>query len=176
MELNGYSVRPLAEADLEMVLAWRNAPRVHSHMITDHTITLAEHRAWFARQQGESPTRHLIFMAGEEPIGYIGYIDNDLPNRLSISVYRGVLRKNPLDGIYIYVLAAMYGFEVLGLDNVDCETFTDNVEALTVSRYVGYRDVRVVENYAVKGGKSLAVQLLTMTRAEWQQLKAERFC
>lgn len=40
-----YSVRPLEEKDLRLVLDWRNSERVHSKMLTDHKITWEEHLA-----------------------------------------------------------------------------------------------------------------------------------
>lgn len=93
--------------------------------------------------------------------------------RRSLSVYIGVLRDNPLDGVYLYVLAALYGFEVLKLAHIDCETLVDNPKALAISRYVGFHDVR--EEIVGTEGRARRVQLLTMSRAEWEQIKQERF-
>lgn len=175
MELDGYSVRPLTEDDLEMVLRWRNLPRVHDRMFTKHDITWEEHYAWFKRQEKDNPREHLIFMAEGEPIGYIGYINRCAlgGGRRSLGVYIGVLRDNPLDGVYLYVLAALYGFEVLGLAHIDCETLVDNPKALAVSRYVGFCDVR--EDTISVDNSTRKVQLLTMSHAEWQRIKQERF-
>lgn len=42
-------LRPMTEADLAQVLAWRNHPDIRANMYTQHEITMAEHRAWWDR-------------------------------------------------------------------------------------------------------------------------------
>ncbi len=42
-------LRPMVEADLDMVRIWRNNPVVRANMYTTHEITPEEHRAWWAR-------------------------------------------------------------------------------------------------------------------------------
>jgi hypothetical protein len=37
-------VRPMADADVERVLAWRNHLKVRRYMYTQHEITLDEHQ------------------------------------------------------------------------------------------------------------------------------------
>jgi hypothetical protein len=39
----------MRESDLETLLRWRNHPDVRKCMLSQHEITLAEHRAWFDR-------------------------------------------------------------------------------------------------------------------------------
>jgi UDP-4-amino-4,6-dideoxy-N-acetyl-beta-L-altrosamine N-acetyltransferase len=51
MTTHADTLRPLAEADLPLVRAWRNHPGVRQHMFSTHEIAEAEHQQWFARQQ-----------------------------------------------------------------------------------------------------------------------------
>ena len=44
---------PLSEAELDMILPWRNAPAVRRAMLSHHEITPEEHRAWFQRLSGD---------------------------------------------------------------------------------------------------------------------------
>lgn len=67
------TVRSLIEDDLPMVLAWRNHPRVRSYMLTQHEISLAEHRNWFERAKCDKNQRQLIVLVGTDPIGFVQF-------------------------------------------------------------------------------------------------------
>lgn len=73
MELSNCSVRPMQFADLEMVLAWRNAPEIRRYMFTQHEIALTEHTNWFKRVC-ENPAFHLlIFEKDGVPRGFVSF-------------------------------------------------------------------------------------------------------
>lgn len=42
-----YTLRPLEEKDLPIILEWRNSEKVHSKMLTDHKITWEEYYSWY---------------------------------------------------------------------------------------------------------------------------------
>lgn len=65
-------VRPLAGADLELVLAWRNHPAVRRSMLTQNEITWEEHQAWYERACADPKRRLLIAQDDTGPIGYVG--------------------------------------------------------------------------------------------------------
>lgn len=54
-------LRPMAVSDLEMVLGWRNHPKVRCFMYTTHEISLNEHRNWFEKTRADPNTYLLIF-------------------------------------------------------------------------------------------------------------------
>ncbi|UYO93978.1 UDP-4-amino-4,6-dideoxy-N-acetyl-beta-L-altrosamine N-acetyltransferase [Pollutimonas sp. M17] len=61
----------MAAADLEMVLAWRNHPKVRRYMYTQHEISLDEHCRWF-EQASLDPHRHLLlYEDGPTPLGFV---------------------------------------------------------------------------------------------------------
>lgn len=49
-----YSVRPLEEKDLRLVLDWRNSERVHSKMLTDHKNYMGGAFGLVSKKQGQS--------------------------------------------------------------------------------------------------------------------------
>ena len=51
MMMRDYHLRPIEERDLRLVLDWRNSPKVHNMMLTDHEITWEEHYTWFKRME-----------------------------------------------------------------------------------------------------------------------------
>ena len=70
---NTCTVRALTENDLPMVLAWRNHPAVRSYMLTQHEISLVEHRNWFARVKEDKARQQLIVWDGTDPIGFVQF-------------------------------------------------------------------------------------------------------
>jgi UDP-4-amino-4,6-dideoxy-N-acetyl-beta-L-altrosamine N-acetyltransferase len=66
-------VRPMADADVERVLAWRNHLEVRRYMYTQHEITLDEHQRWFERTR-QDPRKHLlIFEADNQALGFVSF-------------------------------------------------------------------------------------------------------
>lgn len=59
--MRDYYLRPIEEGDLRLVLNWRNSPKVHSMMLTDHQITWDEHYAWFQRMKEQTLKRNFVF-------------------------------------------------------------------------------------------------------------------
>jgi hypothetical protein len=53
-------LRPMREADLDMVRRWRNAPDVRKNMYTTHEISPEEHRAWWERISADPASRQLF--------------------------------------------------------------------------------------------------------------------
>ena len=67
------TVRALTEDDLPMVLAWRNHTAVRSYMLTQHEISLEEHRNWFARVKEDKTRQQLIVLDGSDPLGFVQF-------------------------------------------------------------------------------------------------------
>lgn len=66
-------IRPMTEADLDIVLSWRNHSSVRQFMYTHREISLAEHESWFASAVHD-PARHLaIYEEDGDPSGYVNF-------------------------------------------------------------------------------------------------------
>lgn len=66
-----HRLRPMTEADLEMVLLWRNHSEVRRYMYTTHEISLEEHRNWFSRVSRESTVNLKIYELLGQACGYV---------------------------------------------------------------------------------------------------------
>lgn len=175
MNLGEYSCRPLQQEDLRQVLEWRNSPFVHERMLTDHKITWEEHCAWFDRIKGESPSEHLVFTKGGTPLGYIAFFGHDeAQKRCSLGIYLGSPSATPMDGIYLLTAAIQYAFDNLGIDCLQAETLLDNEPSLQLARFLGFQDVRIEPEYCQKNGQAMGVQIMQLTRENWQSYCEER--
>lgn len=65
------SIRKMNEKDLEYVLMWRNHPDIRRFMLSQHEITLAEHRDWFERTSKDEARSLLIIEEFGNPRGCV---------------------------------------------------------------------------------------------------------
>jgi len=75
LELSSFpsQIRPMVQADLACVLAWRNHPDVRRYMYSRHEITLVEHQQWFERTL-LNPKKHLlIFEVNHQARGFVSF-------------------------------------------------------------------------------------------------------
>lgn len=175
--MSGYSVRPLAEGDLRMVLEWRNSDRVHSKMLTDHRITWEEHSAWFARMQESPVRRNLVFEYRGRPIGYIGYTEYDEENKCcSPGAYLGETDV-PIDaGLVLFVTAVDYAFDTLGMRRLETSVFRSNRRAMRIDTVLGYQEMPGRDEVYTKNGREEVAVRMELTRARWQQCRPQVEC
>jgi UDP-4-amino-4,6-dideoxy-N-acetyl-beta-L-altrosamine N-acetyltransferase len=64
-------VRKMVEADLELVLSWRNHPDVRKYMYTQHEIAFEVHKSWFKNAICDDRQHLLIFEQNNNPLGFI---------------------------------------------------------------------------------------------------------
>lgn len=167
-----YSVRPLEEKDLRLVLDWRNSERVHSKMLTDHKITWEEHFAWFQRSKDNPVKRNLVFCYQGRPIGYIGYTEYDDVNMTcSPGAYLGETDV-PIDaGITLFYIAVEYAFAELHMKSLETSVFKSNKQAMRIDKFLGYKEVPGKEEVYIKNGKEEIALRMSMSKADWDKHK-----
>lgn len=74
-------LRPATDADLPVMLAWRNQEANRSVSLTQHVITAEEHAAWWSRVQADPTRRVLMFEYADQPLGVVTYFDHDAAAR-----------------------------------------------------------------------------------------------
>jgi UDP-4-amino-4,6-dideoxy-N-acetyl-beta-L-altrosamine N-acetyltransferase len=133
------TVRALTEDDLPMVLAWRNHPAVRDFMLTQHEISLEEHRQWFARVNSDKSRQQLIVMDGLAPLGFVQfnsaiqggiadwgfYVQPDAPKGSGTKLGKAALR---------------HGFYMLGLHKVCGQAIESNAASIAFHHKLGFRE------------------------------------
>jgi UDP-4-amino-4,6-dideoxy-N-acetyl-beta-L-altrosamine N-acetyltransferase len=72
-ERTSCAIRPMQTQDLEMVLAWRNHPAIRQHMLTQHLISLDEHRQWFERANNNAQRKIMLVEHDHIPYGLVHF-------------------------------------------------------------------------------------------------------
>lgn len=168
LRIGDYSIRPIEENDLKLLLLWRNSERIHSVMLTDHKITWDEHYNWFKKISEYNPKRNFIFEYKNEPIGYIGYTDNDEKNKIcSPGAYLGNNTDIiPIDAaFYLFYFTVEYAFAVLNQKALITTVFKNNKRALKIDKILGYEITEC--NQIVKNNKIEEIYILKLQKKTW---------
>lgn len=175
MILGDYSIRPIEDKDLKMLLEWRNSERIHVMMLTDHIITWEEHQKWFRQVERYNPKRNFIFEYKGEPIGYIGYSNYDeIAKKCSPGVYLGNYDVAPIEaGLYLMYMTVWYAFEELHMDRVETFIFKQNKKAIKINSFVGYKIDTSKSTFFSKNGQNQEVLFLVLTKDDWIVKKKE---
>ena len=133
------TVRALTEDDLPMVLAWRNHPAVRGLMLTQHEITLEEHRQWFGRVKHDKSRQQLIVMDGTLPLGFVQF---NSVSQGGIADWGFYLRPDAPSGsgTKLGQAALMHAFNVLGLHKVCGQAIESNAASIAFHQKMGFRE------------------------------------
>ena len=76
-------LRPIADADTDLIVKWRNTPSVVQNFIFRQTFTPEMHRRWLATKvaTGQVVQYIIIDKADDKPVGSVYYRDIDNHNR-----------------------------------------------------------------------------------------------
>lgn len=66
-------LRDATDADLDAMRTWRNHPEVRRVSLTQHEISEAEHRTWWATVAKDPTRRVLIYERDGEPCGVVSF-------------------------------------------------------------------------------------------------------
>ena len=172
-ELERYALRDIEEDDLPQLLEWRNSPRIHSKMLTDHKITWDEHVAWFNRIKDDPIKKHFVFTYDGTPVGYSSCHGLNLERRTSYGgAYIGALDKCPKDaGIFLFYMGIDNVFSNYDIALSESKVLADNKRVLRLNKVFGYEFDPSKDQYIEKDGERKLVVYGTLTRDRWLALR-----
>lgn len=161
-------LRPLTEQDLDMVLAWRNAPEVRRNMYTNHEITAAEHQAWFARLKDDATARWFIHEhATGQPDGVVYFTQLQSSNRSAFWGFYVSPDALPGTGTRLGLDALENAFTVLGLHKLNAEAIAGNEASLRFQKKLGFIEEGLFRDFHFDGEAYVDVVRLGILTTEW---------
>ncbi|HEY2345029.1 MAG TPA: UDP-4-amino-4,6-dideoxy-N-acetyl-beta-L-altrosamine N-acetyltransferase [Xanthomonadaceae bacterium] len=164
-------LRRMLEADLSLVLAWRNHSDVRRWMFTSHEIGIDEHERWFHAIVSD-PARHpLIFEMDGSPQGFVQigpvaaggnaawgfYLAPDAPKGCGRSLGEATLA---------------YAFDDLGLHKLSGEVLAFNEASLKFHRHLGFREEGLMVEQHFGDGRYHDVVRFGLLAAQWRDHRA----
>jgi UDP-4-amino-4,6-dideoxy-N-acetyl-beta-L-altrosamine N-acetyltransferase len=159
-------LRAMKEADLHLVLGWRNHPDVRQHMFTQNEVSLADHRLWFKSVSADSGRVLLILEVDAVPCGYVNFRCNE-PRQ---AVWGFYLAPNSPKGTgkLLGQAATEYGFSVLGLEIIRGEVMHDNAASQNFHLRQGFVLESILPKKSAGQQKVGNVRIYLLTKGSWQ--------
>ncbi len=159
------NVRPIEEADLEAVLAWRNAPQVRSFMFTQDEISLDQHIGWFKALKQNSNHYALLVETEKFPLGVVNLVGMH-PGVASWGFY--VVPNSPRGtGLALCAAALQYAFEQLHLHKLYGEALAYNERSIRFHKRLGFCDEGTLRSHRLVEGVYRDVRCFGLLADEW---------
>lgn len=151
-----------------MVLAWRNHPAVRSFMLTQHEISLEEHRQWFERVKLEKTRLHLVVMDGTAPIGFVQF---NSVSQGGIADWGFYVRPDAPkgSGTKLGKAALMHGFNVIGLHKVCGLAIDINSVSIAFHLKMGFQEEGRLRDQQRMGDRYHTLVCFGLLAKEWQE-------
>jgi len=135
---NSAWLRPMTDADLNAVLAWRNAPAVRANMYTTHVITPAEHAHWWSQTCDDPSRRYFIFETRNGAFGVVGFTRiGEIAGEAEWAFYASPDAPRG-SGSKMEWLALEYAFGRLALQTLRCEVLETNTRVIELHTRFGF--------------------------------------
>lgn len=164
------SLQPLTEADLELILPWRNAPAERRATYSHHEITLGEHLDWFGRTQ-KNPTRrcYLYHDASGIPQGVVNFTDLNVAQGTAFWGFYARPEAPFGSGQQILVAALDLAFGDLRLHKLSGEVLADNTKSLYLHKQVGFTEEGRFREQHCNGKCRIDIIRLGLLAQEWRE-------
>lgn len=165
-----YRLRTMEQADLELVLQWRNSDRIREHMYTDQLITMDEHQAWFNKLKQNQDAVYQIFEIKQKPVGLINFTHLDTHNsKCNWGFYLGRQDLPRGSGAMMGYLGLEYAFEQLRMRKICGETFAFNAASIRFHQNLGFTQEGQLKKHVLKNGNYEDIILFALFNEDWQQ-------
>lgn len=127
----------MRDCDLSDILSWRNHPGVRNFMLTQHEITVDEHRRWFERASKDQTNSLLVIEEFERPLGCVTFsgVKRDLSAEWS---FYASPDGEPGTGTKVCSAAIEYAFSVLGVHKIVGRVLEFNLASIRLHERLGF--------------------------------------
>jgi UDP-4-amino-4,6-dideoxy-N-acetyl-beta-L-altrosamine N-acetyltransferase len=169
----GGRLRALAEADLPLVLSWRNHPDIRRCMFNPQPIESNEHLAWFARASADPDTYLYVYEAQGQPSGFAKIVRIDRGQVADWGFYAAPgAAKGTGSRLGRAVLEQAFG--TLGLHKLCAQVLASNERSLEFHRRMGFQPEGVLREQHFDGEAWQDVHLFGLVASEWRRQEAAR--
>ena len=138
----------LDEQERDLVLTWRNSPRVRSMMTNREPIGKDDHLAFLTALPNREDCRYFLFSVDGVPAGVLDFVKIDREAKAcEPGLYVGDERFLGM-GVAVYFCALEYAFGTLGCDRVSCTVREENKTSHFIcTRVFGARETEVSDGF-----------------------------
>ncbi|WP_238348334.1 UDP-2,4-diacetamido-2,4,6-trideoxy-beta-L-altropyranose hydrolase [Pseudomonas sp. RW10S2] len=161
------TLRSIQDDELELMLAWRNAPSVRSNMYTRHVISLEEHLAWWQRARLRADQQYLMYEFNGVPCGIVGFTDIDDSNSTASWAFYADPEAPKGTGSRMEFLALEHAFDVRRLHKLSCEVLAFNSGVVRLHQKFAFTVEGVLRQQHRVNDEWVDIVCLGLLREEW---------
>jgi UDP-4-amino-4,6-dideoxy-N-acetyl-beta-L-altrosamine N-acetyltransferase len=159
-------IKPLSNAELELVLSWRNHEAIKRFMYSQHDITLAEHQAWF-QSVNDNPFLHaFVYYRCNTPMGFVSFSQlrkskvADWGFYMAPDAPRGA-------GSDMGFVALEHAFTHLDLHKINGQALGFNESSAQFHKKLGFVEEGVLREQYFDGQAYMNVRCFGLLKREW---------
>jgi len=135
-------LKELDESYLQIVLNWRNHPKVRRSMTSMNLISLDEHIAWFERYQKNEKDKWFIFFPKKDTPEGVVYFKNisQKNNDATWGFYKNPEAKKGT-GLKMSLEALDWAFDKLKLTQINSYIRISNIQSINMHKTLGFVEI-----------------------------------
>ena len=162
------TLRDIADSELELMRAWRNAPAVRANMYTQHEISHEEHLDWWQKTKSRTDTKYFMYEMAGKPEGIAAFTRIDMQNLNSSWAFYASPSAPRGTGSKMEFLMLEYAFGALNLNKLYCEVLSFNGAVIKLHQKFGFRIEGVFRRHHKINADFVDIYRLGILTAEWQ--------
>jgi UDP-4-amino-4,6-dideoxy-N-acetyl-beta-L-altrosamine N-acetyltransferase len=168
-------LRSVKPDEIELILAWRNAPSVRANMYTRRVICLEEHLSWWCGVQGRTDQRYFMYEFKGTPQGVVAFKNIDTFNGNSEWAFYASPQAQKGSGSKMEFLALEYAFFELNLHKLCCEVFAFNNAVIKLHKKFGFKVEGIFREQHRHDEHFVDIYRLGILASEWQDWRNVMF-
>lgn len=161
-------LRDIKESELDIMLAWRNEPKVRSNMYTQHVISPNEHYSWWEKTKIRQDQKYYMYECVGQPCGIASFNNLDLKNRNSAWAFYTSPSAPMGSGYKMEFLMLDMAFNNLNLHKLYCEVLEFNKPVIALHHKFGFETEGVLKEQHLINGDFVNVHRLAIFKKEWE--------
>ena len=162
-------LRSIADVELELMRAWRNASAVRTNMYTQHEISHEEHLAWWAKTKLRTDQKYFMYEMAGAPIGIAAFTRIDIQSQNSAWAFYASPSAPRGTGSKMEFLMLEHAFGTLQLHKLYCEVLAFNAPVIKLHQKFGFKVEGVFRDQYKIDDNFVDTYRLGILAAEWQE-------
>ena len=164
-------LRPATDADLPVLLEWRNHPAIQSMMYTQHRISPSEHRIWWNRVKAEETHQVYLYERHGAAVGVVSF--SDIQKSAGTAFWAFYAAPNAVRGTgsLMEYAALEHFFSKPGMRKLNCEVLGRNNKVIALHFKFGFSEEGIFVAHKRIGDDFDNVHRLAIFREKWNDLR-----
>jgi UDP-4-amino-4,6-dideoxy-N-acetyl-beta-L-altrosamine N-acetyltransferase len=140
-------------------------------MYTQHKITYDEHLAWWKKTSTSDSDHYLMYEFDGTPLGIVAFTSLNLIQGSSSWAFYAAPNAPAGTGSRMEYLALEYAFNILKIENLNCEVLSFNAQVVKLHQKFGFSTVKTAKGIHAYDGAVSDVKKMLITAEKWCEMQ-----